>query len=215
MNIDNAALVFAQEFSIQNVSSALGFRNRGSSKYALDKYQEAITDYNRSIELDSDCSATFICRARAYLKTGGLNEAFGDAVHACEMTKSTDSPENYIRLAMIFEDCKKFDFIIDCINKYLRHVNTLAFYFDEDGDLWASRNGHKSTSFCTTGNIIQIEWLIDVEEILNRIQNQYESDDKQQNLFPCSIIDELKKNISLTKMKINKSIEKLKVQNDD
>ncbi len=214
MNLDDSAL-FALEFSSQHVSSALGFRNRGSSKYALDKYQEAITDYNRSIKLDPDCSASFICRARAFLKTGCLNEAFNDAVHAYEIIKNADSPENYIRLAMIFEECKRYDFIINCINQYLSHINDLKYYFDEDGDLWVSRNDYKSTSFCTTGNIIQKEWLIDAEEILNRIQNQYESDDKQQNLFPCSIIEELKKDTSIAKENINKSIEKIKVRIND
>jgi len=204
-----------QEYSNQNVSSALGFRNRGSSKYALDKYEEAIKDYNRSIKLDPDSSGTFICRARAFLKIGSLSEAFYDAAHAYEMTIINDSPEDYIRLAMLFEECKRFDFVIDCINQYLRHVKELDFYHDDLGELWAVKKGYKTTSNCTTGNIVQTDWLGDAEGILNRIQKQFESDGKQQKLFPFSIIDELRKDLSITKKKMNQSIRKLKVQNND
>jgi len=208
MNIDEGALVFAQEFSHKDISSTLGFRNRGSSKYALDKYVEAIADYNRSIELDPDSSGTFICRARAFLKIESMSEALDDAVHAYEMTKINDSPEDYIRLAILFEECNKFNFVIDCINQYLRHVKELNFYHDDLGDLWAVKKGYKSTSFSTTGNVVQIDWLGDAEDILNRIQKQFESDDKQQKLFPFSIIDELRKDLSITR-------EKIKVQNND
>ena len=204
-----------QEFSNQDISSALGFRNRGSSKYALDKYEEAITDYNRSIELDPDSSSTFICRARAFLKIGCLSEALNDATHAYEMIRIHHSPENYIRLATIFEEGRRFDFVIYCINQYLRHLEKLEYYFDESGDLWVVKNGYKSTGFCTTGNIIQIDWLNDAEEILNRVQKQLEWDDQQQKLFPFSTVDGLRNDLSVTKKKINKTIEKLKVQNND
>ena len=183
MNIDDGASVFAKEYSNQDVSSALGFRNRGMAKYSLDEYEEAITDYNRSIELDPDSSDTYICRAQALLKIGNLSEAFDDAAHAYEIIKINKSPEDYMRLAMIFEECKRFDFVIDCINQYLRHVKDLEFYSDVIGDLWAMKKGYKTTSFSTTGNIVQIDWLGDAEGILNRIQIVSESDDKQQKLF--------------------------------
>ncbi len=212
---EDEADCFARIFADEYVSSALGFRNRGAAKHALERYEEAIKDYNQSIELDPDSSGTFICRARAFLKIGSLSHAFYDAVHAYEIKKTNNSPEDYMRLAIIFEDCKRFDFVIDCINQYLRHVKELEFYSDDIGDLWAVKKGYKSTSYCTTGNIVQIDWLGDAEEILNQIQKQFESDDKQQKLFPFSIIDELRKDLSITKKKMNESIKKLEVQSND
>jgi len=209
MNIDEGALVFAQEFSIQDVSSALGLRNRGMAKYSLDEYEEAITDYNRSIELDPNRSDTFICRAQAFLEIGSLSEALDDAAHAYEIVKINDHPEDYMRLALIFEECKRFDCVIDCINQYLRHIKELDFYHDDLGDLWAVKKGYKTTSFSITGNIVQIDWLSNTKDILNRIQKQFESDDKQQKLFPFSIIGELKKDLSTTKENIHESIKKL------
>jgi hypothetical protein len=131
------------------------------------------------------------------------------------MIRINHSPENYIRLATIFEEGRRFDFVIYCINQYLRHLEKLEYYFDESGDLWVVKNGYKSTGFCTTGNIIQIDWLNDAEEILNRIQKQLEWDDQQQKLFPFSTVDRLRNDLSVTKKKINKTIEKLKVQNND
>lgn len=215
MNTDDNALAFAQEYSNQVVSSALGFRNRGAAKHSLKRYEEAIADYTKSIELEPDSPDTFVCRSRSFLKIGSLGEAFDDAVHAYEIVKINDSPEDYIRLAMTFEECKRFDFVIDCINQYLRHVKELDFCHDDLGELWAVKKGYKTTSYCTTGNIAQIDWLSDAESILNQIQKQFESDDKQQKLFPFSIIDELRKDLSITKRKMNESIKKLKVQSND
>jgi tetratricopeptide (TPR) repeat protein len=206
---EKAADWFAKKFADEVVSSALGFRNRGAAKHSLERYEEAIKDYNRSIELDPDSSGTLICRARTFLKVGSLSQAFDDAAHAYEITKINDSPEDYMRLAIIFEGCKRFDFVIDCINQYLRHMKNLEFYYDDRGDLWAVKDGYKSTSFCTSGNIVQIDYLDDAEEILHRIQKQFESDDKQQKLFPFSTIDELRKDLSTTKENINESIKKL------
>jgi tetratricopeptide (TPR) repeat protein len=206
---EKAADWFAKRFADEVVSSALGFRNRGAAKHGLERYEEAIKDYTRSIELDPDISGTFICRARAFLKIGSSSQAFDDAVHAHEILKINDRSEDYMRLALIFEECKRFDFVIDCINQYLRHVKDLEFYYDDRGDLWAVKDGYKSTSFSTTGNIVQIDWLGDAEEILNRIQKQFESDDKQQKLFQFSTIDELRNDLSTTKENINESIKKL------
>ena len=206
---ERAFVQFAQNHSNEDVSSALGFRNRGTLKCVLEKYDDAIADYNRSIELDPDISRTFICRAHAFLEIGKLSKAFDDAVHAYEIVKINDCPEDYMRLAMIFEECKKFDFVIDCINQYLRHVKELDFYHDDLGELWAVKKGYKTTSYCTTGIFAQIDWLGDAEVILNRIQKQFESDDKQQKLFPFSIIDELRRDLSITKEKMNDSLKKL------
>lgn len=205
----------AEDFASEDVSCALGFRNKGAAKHSLERYEEAIKDYTKSIELEPDSPDTFICRARSFLKIGSLSQAFNDAAHAYEVTKINDPPENYMRLAIIFEECEKFQMVINCINEYLRHVKELDFYHDDLGDLWVAKEGYKSTSFSTTGNIIQIDLLNVAKEILNRIQKQYESDYNQQELFPCSIIDELKKDLSVTKKKINKSIKKLKVKKND
>lgn len=215
MNTDDNALVFAQDYSNQVVSSSLGFRNRGAAKHSLGRYEEAIADYTKSIERDPDSSDTFICRARAFLKIGSLSEVFNDAAHAYAIVEKNNSPEDYIRLAMIFEECERFDYVINCINQYLSHVKELDFYHDEFRDLWALKKGYKTTSYSITGNIVQIDWIGDAEGILNRIQKQYESDDKQQKLFPFSIIDELRKDLSITKKKMNESIKNLKVQSND
>jgi tetratricopeptide (TPR) repeat protein len=206
---------FAREFADEDVSSALGFRNRGAAKHGLERYEEAIADYTKSIELEPASPDTFVCRARSFLKTGKINEALDDAAHSYEMTKDADAPENYIWLAIIFEECKRSNFVIDCIRKYLNHAKELNFYYDGVGDLWAVKNGYKSTSFSTTGNIVQIDYLCDAEEILKRIQKQFESDDKQQKLFPFSTIDELRKDLSITKKRLCDSIKKLKEQNND
>lgn len=215
MDIDEGALAFAQQYSNQDVSSALGFRNRGASKHALERYEEAIADYTKSIELDPNVADTFICRARSFLKIGSMSDAFDDASYAYKTGSINHCPENYIRLSAVFKECKKYDLAINCINQYLRHVQELEYYCDETGDLWNAKNGLKSTGFSTAGNIIEVDWLEDAEIILERIQQQLEHDDKQQKLFPFSIIDELRKDLSVTKEKINKSIKKLKVQNND
>lgn len=215
MDIDEGELAFAQQYSNQDVSSALGFRNRGAAKHSLERYEEAIADYTKSIELDPDVADTFICRARAFLKIGSMGNAFDDASYAYKTRSINHCPENYIRLSAVFKKCKKYDLAINCINQYLRHVEELEYYCDEAGDLWAAKNGYKSTGFSTTGNIIEVDWLEDAEIILERIQQQLEHDDKQQKLFPFSIIDELRKELSITKEKINKSIKKLKVQRND
>ena len=215
MDIDEGALAFAQQYSNQDVSSALGFRNRGASKHALERYEEAIADYTKSIELDPNVADTFICRARAFLKIGSMSDAFDDASYAYKARSINHCPENYIRLSAVFKECKKYDLAIKCINQYLRHMEELEYYCDDAGDLWAAKNGYKSTGFSTTGNIIEVDWLEDAEIILERIQQQLEHDDKQQKLFPFSIIDELRKDLSVTKEKINKSIKKLKVQSND
>ena len=204
---------FAEEYAQNDVSSALGLRNRGAAKYALERYEEAITDYTRSIELEPDESASFICRSRAFFKLDRLNEACADAAHAGEiMAKMNDRPEYYIHLAMIFEKYKKYDMVIDCIDKYLRHIKSLEFYCDEHGDLWALYDGLRSTSWCPTGNIIQIDNLDLAVEILYRIQNQFEAEDKQQKLLPFSTVDELRKELATTREKLNEAIKKMEVK---
>ena len=215
MDIDEGALAFAQQYSNQDVSSALGFRNRGASKHALERYEEAITDYTKSIELDPNVADTFICRARAFLKIGSMSDAFDDASHAYKARSNNHCPENYIRLSAVFKECKKYDLAIKCINQYLRHVEEIEYYRNEYGDLWAEVNGLKSTGFSTTGNIIEVDWLEDAEIILKSIQQQLKHDDKQQKLFPCPSIDELKNNLSFAKENVSKAIKRLKVLKND
>jgi len=215
MEIDESALDFAQQFSDQDVSSALGFRNRGAAKHALERYTEAIDDYTKSIELDPTVADTYICRARAFLKIGSLSDAFDDATHAYKARSINHCPENYIRLAAVFNEGKKYDLAINCVNKYLRHVEEIEYYCDEYGDLWAVENGLKSTGFSTTGNIIEVDWLEDAEIILERIQQQLEHDDNQQALFPAPSIDELINNLSFVKENVSKAIKRLKVKTND
>lgn len=211
MEIDESALDFAQQFADQDVSSALGFRNRGAAKHALERYEEAIDDYTKSIELDPTVADTFICRARAFLKIGSMSDAFDDATHAYKTRSINHCPENYIQLAAVFKECKQYDLAINCVNRYLRHAEELEYYCDEYGDLWAVENGLKSTGFSTTGNIIEVDWLEDAEIILERIQQQLEHDDKQQKLFPFPAIDELKNNLSSVQENVSKAIKRLKV----
>ena len=215
MEIDESALAFAQQFSDQDVSSALGFRNRGAAKHSLERYEEAIDDYTKSIEFDPTVADTFICRARAFLKIGSMSDAFDDAAHAYEAISIDHCPENYIRLAALFKECKKYDLAINCVNKYLRHVEELEYHCDEYGDLWAETVGLKSTGFSTTGNYIEVDWLEDAGIILERIHQQLEHDEKQQTLFPSPSIDELKNNLSLVKENISKTIKRLKVKTND
>ena len=105
--------------------------------------------------------------------------------------------------------------VIDCIDKYLRYIKSLEFYCDEHGDLWAVYDGFRSTSWCPTGNIIQIDNLDLAVEILNRIQKQFEAGVRQQILLPFSIIDELRKELATTREKINESIKEIKVHKHD
>ena len=207
---------FAEEYAQNVVSSALGLRNRGTAKCALDRYEEAIKDYTRSIELEPDEPATFICRARAFLKLERLDEAFADLTHADHMmTEFNARPEHYMHLAMIFEEFKRYDMVIYCIDKYLLYIKSLEFYRDEHGDLWAVNDGGRSTSWSPTGNIIQIDNLDLAAEILYRIQNQFDAEDRQQKLLPFSTVDELWKELATTREKLNETIKKMEVKNHD
>ena len=200
---------FAEEYAEKDVSSALGLRNRGSAKSALHRYEEAITDYNRSIEIDPDSPNTFICRARAFCEIGNTDDASADVLRAYEMMiRINDCHEDFIKIAMIFEKCKIYDMVINCIGEYLRHVKSLEFYCDEKGDLWVVKEGNRSTSWCPTGNIIEIDSLDSAERILNRIKKPFETDDKQQKLLPFSRIDELRKELAITREKLDESIKK-------
>ena len=207
---------FAEEYAQNDVSSALGLRNRGAAKYALERYEEAITDFNCSIEINPDSPKALICRARAFMKISKLDEASADVTNAYEMmAKMNDRPEDYMHLAMIFEELKGYDMVIDCIDKYLRYIKSLEFYCDEHGDLWAVDDGVRSTSSSPTGNMIQIDNLDLAVEILNRIQKQFEADDMQQKLSPFSTIDQLRKELATAREKLNETIKEIKVHKHD
>jgi len=207
---------FAEEYAEKDVSSALGLRNRGSAKSALHRYDEAIADYNCSIELDPDSPNTFICRARTFLEIGNIDEASADALHAYEMMiKINDCHEDFFKIAMIFEKCKIYDMVINCIGEYLRHVKSLEFYCDEKADLWVVKDGNRSTSWSPTGNIIEIDSLDSAGIILNRIKKPFETDDKQQKLLPFSRIDELREDLAITREKLDEAIKKVRGGNYD
>ena len=68
---------------------AYAFNNRGISYKNLGRYDEAIADYNRAIELKPDYAKAYRNRALAYRAIGKPDKAKADKARADELEKKS------------------------------------------------------------------------------------------------------------------------------
>jgi len=63
---------------IPNTYNAKGFHSKGCNHLELGRYEKALSDFNKAIELDSSVASYFWSRGRAFLKLDKLVEALAD-----------------------------------------------------------------------------------------------------------------------------------------
>ena len=67
---------------------------RGQVNFSLDRYQEAINDFNRSIELDSDCDWECYLRSIAHQNLNKSNEAQADLQKAIDLAQAKHAKDS-------------------------------------------------------------------------------------------------------------------------
>jgi len=87
----DSALLYLNKADIASPNTAIILHERGLVKYMLEKYDEAIVDVNKSIELTTNQKGKEIRisnRALIYMKMGKMKEACNDWKHSGKRGKS-------------------------------------------------------------------------------------------------------------------------------
>ncbi len=80
---------------------AIAYVRRGAVFADQGKYDRAIYDFTKAIEIDDEYAAAYNARARAYLKSGQPTEAFADSMVANEL--QPNYPEGIETQALCYE----------------------------------------------------------------------------------------------------------------
>ena len=70
---------------IENMKNAFDYYRRGFANVELEKYQEAIENFNKAIELDPNSAAFYSARGLVYVELGKHQEAINDYNKAIEL----------------------------------------------------------------------------------------------------------------------------------
>ena len=74
--------------AIENSKNSIYYNNRGRVRYAMDSFQNALEDFNRAIEIDSNSYASYNNRGATKLHFGNLQGALVDYEKALEIEEN-------------------------------------------------------------------------------------------------------------------------------
>jgi tetratricopeptide (TPR) repeat protein len=127
---DEALPDFSFIISKNQQGNSLHYYMRGKIYSKLNKYNEALLDFNKTIELGLDNDVVYFERGLVYKKMGNYELATNDFNKAIEL--GTQDINAYFELAKIYENdsLKKYDAAISIYNKALEQwsSNEIIFY---------------------------------------------------------------------------------------
>ncbi|WP_204103548.1 MULTISPECIES: tetratricopeptide repeat protein [Spirulina sp. CCY15215] len=74
----DTAIALLSDLLARHVDSAIDYNNRGLMYFQCDRYEEALADYNKALELDPRLDGAYNNRANCYVAKGYLGEAIAD-----------------------------------------------------------------------------------------------------------------------------------------
>ncbi len=90
--------------AIENSKNSIYYNNRGRVRYAMDSFQNALEDFNRAIEIDSNSYASYNNRGATKLHFGNLQGALVDYEKALEIEENyKEAFNNKIKLLEIMQ----------------------------------------------------------------------------------------------------------------
>lgn len=109
---------YLDKFQSLEPGSPFGFGLRGYIFYRQKRYEEAIHQYNRAIEIKDDYIAAYVYRGRCYSLTGKDEKAEADYKRALELDPK--EKEALFNLAELYRQSEKYEKSIDSFNKLLK-----------------------------------------------------------------------------------------------
>ena len=111
---------------------------RGNRHYDAGEYDDAITDYNQAIDLDSNIAAAYYNRGVAYTKLGKYAEAIGDLTQAIDLDPKYAAAYNnrgaaYDDLGKYAEAIADYDQAIALDPNYAVAYNNRGYAYDDLG----------------------------------------------------------------------------------
>ncbi|MEI0612735.1 tetratricopeptide repeat protein [Brachyspira pilosicoli] len=119
----------SEEYSKYKNICSMAYNNRGSAKNDLERYEEAIKDYNKSIELNLNYSEAYYNRANAKSYLGNDREAIEDYNKAIEL--NPNSSYDYNNRGNAKNNLKQYKEAIKDYNKAVElNPNNAQAYFN-------------------------------------------------------------------------------------
>jgi tetratricopeptide (TPR) repeat protein len=87
--------------SVQDIKKAQGWKQEGDFQFNQQKFDEAISDYNKALELDPNYSLAYTNRGSAYLKKYQFDKAMADYNRALELDPSNAAA--YFNRGLVYE----------------------------------------------------------------------------------------------------------------
>ncbi|HZV71888.1 MAG TPA: tetratricopeptide repeat protein [Saprospiraceae bacterium] len=103
------------------------YNSRAKLYFNLQKYQEAMDDYNRAIKSDSTQGEYFVNRGAVYALSGQLQQALNDFTKGLELDPK--HANGYKNRSLVYQSFSQWDKALNDINIYLG-------MHPEDADLW-------------------------------------------------------------------------------
>lgn len=123
------------DFAIAKGADHIVYRERGINHYQLGDYEQALQDFNTSLESWPQNYRVLRWRANVYMRQGQFNEAVQDLALAVEL-----NPYNkyaLLSLAAVLRKVGKFEGVLDLYDRAL-------YYNSQDARIWFERGMHYS-----------------------------------------------------------------------
>jgi len=111
------------------------YNSRAKLYFNLEKYQEALDDYNRAIAADNTAGEYYINRGAVYALTGNLEPALNDFNKGLSLTP--EHANGYKNRSLVYQAMQRW-------NEALKDVETYLAMHPEDADLWYEKGRLKN-----------------------------------------------------------------------
>ena len=130
-----------QEILTGNEFSAIDYLNRGATYYRLGRFEEALVDYNRSIQLDPAFVKAYSNRGNTYSSLGRYEEALADYNQALQLDHTFSVAYNNRGFAYL--ELKQYENALHDFNRAIALDSEYAEALTNRGFIYEKLNHHK------------------------------------------------------------------------